>query len=1175
MRPSVLKKDNTLHWVIRTYTDAGVLLDADSNPTVAVRKNGASTADIVTVTKRTSTTGIYDCSYTPTSVEGDCFTFEETALISLVPYEQSFSVNVLAAERGTDSALLAADKPTNFDLLAINGSGEVTTSNPAAGGGSAHTAQDVADLILATPANLLATNASGEVVASNMRGTDNANTVAPNNAAIADILVDTNELQTNQGDWATATGFSTHSAADVANVILLTPANKLNTDVSGNVEANNMRGTDSALLAASAPSNWSTLIVGTGADAGKVTTSNPASGGGSNHTAQDVANLILATPANLLATDASGNVEANNMRGTDNASTHSAADVVTSMQSVADDFKADVSSLATQTSVDSLDTDIQAVASGVAAILTDTATLVTIEGKIDAIDINIDAILVDTNELQGNQGDWATATGFNTIAPDNVSISAILNDTNELQANQGDWATATGFNTVAPDNASISAILADTSDLQANQGDWLTATTTIASNAPANWGIMLIDGSGKVTTSNPAAGGGSQHTAQDVANLILTTPANKLTTDANGDVAANNMRGTDGANTVTPVDVSGAIAALNDFDPTSDVVARVTLVDTTTDLTNQASGGTNPADIYTYFTAGSREDAFKADVSGLSTFDPNSDQVVASNMRGTDNALLATSAPSNWSTLIVGTGADAGKVTTSNPAAGAGSSHTAQDVANLILVTPANKLATDNNGDVAANNMRGTDGANTVTPDNASISAILADTSDLQANQGDWLTATGFNTVAPDNASISAILNDTNELQANQGDWATATGFNTIAPDNASISAILADTSDLQANQGDWLTATTVVASNMRGTDNALLASDAPTNFDLMTINGSGAVTTSNPSTGGTGSDHTAEDVAALILAVPGTPINNTSSGSIALVDTTTNLTNQSSGGTNPADIYTYFTDGNREDAFKATGFNTIAPDNASISAILADTSDLQANQGDWVTATGFATPADVSTSQVAVTDAIDLLNDFDPNNDVVARVTLVDTTTLVTNDVSGGTNPADVYNYFVSGSREDAFKADVSDLALQATLTSFKGATELTLQTLVQDVDNLNDFDPDTDLVTTDLASRNASKADITSLATLANQTALATQLGELNDFNPATQVVTTDAASRNASKADVTALATSAQINALDVKITANGIAIDNSLKKNINYRWTNYGSGTGFDMVTITEA
>ncbi len=49
-----------------------------------------------------------------------------------------------------------------------------------------------------------------------MRGTDSANTVAPDNASIASILVDTNELQTNQGSWLTATGFAT--TAEIANV---------------------------------------------------------------------------------------------------------------------------------------------------------------------------------------------------------------------------------------------------------------------------------------------------------------------------------------------------------------------------------------------------------------------------------------------------------------------------------------------------------------------------------------------------------------------------------------------------------------------------------------------------------------------------------------------------------------------------------------------------------------------------------------------------------------------------------------------------------------------------------------------------------------------------------------------------------------------------------------------
>ena len=88
-----------------TYTSAGVLVDADSTPTVVVYKNGSLTADVVTVTKRSATTGIYDAYYNPASeAEGDCFTIQETATISSQAYLQSWNFEVLAAERGTDSA---------------------------------------------------------------------------------------------------------------------------------------------------------------------------------------------------------------------------------------------------------------------------------------------------------------------------------------------------------------------------------------------------------------------------------------------------------------------------------------------------------------------------------------------------------------------------------------------------------------------------------------------------------------------------------------------------------------------------------------------------------------------------------------------------------------------------------------------------------------------------------------------------------------------------------------------------------------------------------------------------------------------------------------------------------------------------------------------------------------
>lgn len=344
MRPTTFKVDNTVYWTIRTYTDAGVLVDADSTPSVAVRKNGASVADVVTVTKRAATTGIYDCVYNPAGeVEGDCFTIEETATVSSQAYENSWSLEAQAAERGTDSA---------------------------------------------------ATQASVDSIDTDVQniGSD-----------VSAVLTDTNELQQNQGDWATATGFSTFDHTTDAVITDAASRNASKADVSG--------------LSTFDPSTDEVITDAASRAASKA----------------DVSGLSTFDPS----TD---QVVASNMRGTD---------------------------------------------------------------------------------------------GANTVAPDNASIAAILADTNELQGNQGDWATATGFATPA--------------DVTAAQG----AITT-------------------------------------------------------------------------------AIAGLNDFDPANDVVARVTLVDTTTDLTNQnggGGGGASAADIYTYFTDGAREDAFKADTSGLSTFDPASDVV--------------------------------------------------------------------------------------------------------------------------------------------------------------------------------------------------------------------------------------------------------------------------------------------------------------------------------------------------------------------------------------------------------------------------------------------------------------------------------------------------------------------------------------------------------------------
>tara|TARA_R110002020_G_scaffold475844_1_gene713084 strand:- start:588 stop:1187 length:600 start_codon:yes stop_codon:yes gene_type:complete len=108
-RPTALFSGDTLYWTIRVYDSSGVLIDADSTPTVAVRKNGATTADVVTVTKRAASTGIYDCSYDPAlEVEGDQFTLEESVTISAQAYENSWELVTIDEMRGTDAASIPA-----------------------------------------------------------------------------------------------------------------------------------------------------------------------------------------------------------------------------------------------------------------------------------------------------------------------------------------------------------------------------------------------------------------------------------------------------------------------------------------------------------------------------------------------------------------------------------------------------------------------------------------------------------------------------------------------------------------------------------------------------------------------------------------------------------------------------------------------------------------------------------------------------------------------------------------------------------------------------------------------------------------------------------------------------------------------------------------------------------
>lgn len=185
----------------------------------------------------------------------------------------------------------------------------------------------------------------------------------------------------------------------------------------------------------------------------------------------------------------------------------------------------------------------------------------------------------------------------------------------------------------------------------------------------------------------------------------------------------------------TGTDIPASIAALNNFDPASDVVANVTAVGSVTNpvTTDSASRTASQADVSSLATAASisalndfdpasdtvanvtntanvtnavetdaaSRNASKADVSGLSTFDASTDSVTASNMRGTDNAFLAANAPTNFAALSINSSGHINRVVLVDTT-----------TTNTDMVSVSGLSTFDASTDqVVASNMRGTDNA--------------------------------------------------------------------------------------------------------------------------------------------------------------------------------------------------------------------------------------------------------------------------------------------------------------------------------------------------------------------------------------------------------------------------------------------------------------------------------
>ena len=143
------------------------------------------------------------------------------------------------------------------------------------------------------------------------------------------------------------------------------------------------------------------------------------------------------------------------------AESSSAGEVVTAMTASASTFQADVSTLATS------------------------SALTAIDNKIDTIDASCDAILIDTNELQTNQGQWLTATGFSThTAADVYTQFTTSTNADAFKANVASLATSvevTSLNDFDPANDVVANVsLVDTTTNLTNGGGDATAASQTA-----------------------------------------------------------------------------------------------------------------------------------------------------------------------------------------------------------------------------------------------------------------------------------------------------------------------------------------------------------------------------------------------------------------------------------------------------------------------------------------------------------------------------------------------------------------------------------------------------------------------------------------------------------------------------------------------------------------------
>jgi hypothetical protein len=673
------------------------------------------------------------------------------------------------------------------------------------------------------------------------------------------------------------------------------------------------RGTDSALLAASAPSNFSDLAIT--ASTGKVTVGTNDDKTGydlsadqssvtigtvttlTGHTAQTGDNYArLGAPAGAsvsadiaavksdtgaILTDTSTTLENHltDIKGTAFVKdTHSLTDItadVTGLNGAAmrGTDSAALASVCTEGRLAELDagnlpTDIANVKSDTAAILTDTgttlpATLTTIEGKIDTVDTNVDAVLVDTGEI-GVAGAGLTDLGGMSTAM-KAEVESEANDA--LVAQKLDHLVAVAESSDVVDSSIIAKLASKSGTPSFSSFDNTTdSLEAISDGEGTSLTAQQVRDAMKLapTGGAPAAGSVDEHLDDILADV----------TGLNGDA----MRGTDSAATAAALSTHDGkldtvdsivddIKLITDAIPDSGAMSSIAqasalaTVDSNVDDILVDTGTTLPATLST--------------IEGkIDTVDTNVDAVLV-DTGTTLPGILGTPAGASMSADIATIDGNVDSILTDTgttiPAQISGLNDLSAAQVNAEVDTALTDIGLDH---LVSASVTGTDITdNSVIAKMVSKSATadwdtfdnttdaLEAISDNASGLVDWtsgereqirsaLGVDGTKTAATGgqlqtiDTNVDSVLTDTNEIQGK------------LPAGNISEFDASTDAVDLNADQSGVTVGTVTSNTDMRGTDNSLLAASAPANFSDLAI-----TVTTGQVTVGTNNDKTGYDL--------------------------------------------------------------------------------------------------------------------------------------------------------------------------------------------------------------------------------------------------------------------------------------------------------------------------